>query len=105
MSPMDAGLQRMNDRLVLAAHEPATWLWLAASIAAIAVYWVAAWRLSPWDELDGWLGLAAFGCVFWILFGWMGELFAFDAHGHVSFILGWEYPVLFAFVLASIDRQ
>ena len=109
MNPVDIGIQRMNDRLALPAHEPATWIWLGVSIAAVVVYVVAFLGLTqPYDSIGEWLGLAAFGGVAWILLGWMVEIMTLDVRGHFTFVLGWEYPVMFAFPvavgIASRDR-
>ena len=102
MMPVDVTIQRLDARLMLATHEPATWLWLAAWIAAIATYVVAvAWLSDSQGDLEGWLALVAGGAAFWIIFGWIVELVTLDARGHFSFILRWEYPVVFALPVAA----
>ncbi len=105
MNPAEVGIQRMTDRLALAAHEPATWAWLGASIIAIVIYAYASFALTrDAGDLEQWLALALSGLVFWIIAGWMVELFTFDARGHLSYILGWRVPVVLAFALGGAWR-
>ena len=104
MNPADVGIQRMNDRLALAAHEPATWGWLTISIVALLIYVYAAHALTRHaggGDLEGWLALVFGGLAIWIVFGWMVELFTFDARGHLSFFLGWQAPIALAFCVAA----
>jgi hypothetical protein len=71
------------------------------SIAAVVVYVIAFLALArPYDSIVEWLGLAALGGAAWIFLGWMVEIMTLDARGHFTFVLGWEYPVVFAIPVA-----